>query len=347
MKDFVMGAWYMAAWSDEITEQLLSRKLLGRAILLTRDENGAAVAMRDRCPHRFAQLSMGKREGNNVRCGYHGLCFNLKGECVDNPYSDRIPKGASVRTFPVTERDDIIWVWFGDPQQADPSLIPDFSATVASPQGTRVAGCTPIRTNYEYVTDNLLDLSHIEFLHTGTFAGNGVIFAGTHSLEQKGEQLHSNWWMPGVKCPTMLDQLLQRDIVDHWLDMRWDAPGNMYLQVGATPPGEPREAGAFIHTAHILTPVNKDETLYFWSTNLNYPMPEEHVAGFRELVRAAFEIEDKPMIESSYENSDGDFWGNKPIFLGVDSGGPHARRIIERMKRAEAEWDQSTVAGRA
>src|SRR5207253_1262390 len=119
---------------------------------------------------------------------------------------------------------------------------------------------------YEYATDNLLDLSHIEFLHVGTFAGRGVIFKGKHSVEQVGNQLQSNWWMPDVPAPAGFDRVLNSKIADHWLDMRWDAPASHYLQVGATLPGRPREEGAVMHQAHILTPSDVGEAHYFWSS---------------------------------------------------------------------------------
>ncbi|MFB0610655.1 aromatic ring-hydroxylating dioxygenase subunit alpha [Aurantiacibacter poecillastricola] len=337
MQDFLLNTWYMVAWPHEISTNLLSRKLLGKAVLLTRDGDGKPVVMRDRCPHRFARLSMGERKAESIVCKYHGLEFNFLGQCVNNPYSDRIPSGATVARHPAVEKDGIVWAWFGDPEQADENLIPDFSAADAPPGGSYITGYTPLKANYEYGTDNLLDLSHIEFLHTGTFAGNGVIFGGEHSVKQDGDRLMSNWWMPNARCPAGLDQILQLETVDHWLDMRWNAPANMHLQIGATPPGQPREQGATFEQVHCLTPADVDETHYFWSTNSQYPQPEEYAETFRELVRAAFEIEDKPMIEAAYENIGDDFWSEKPVSLGIDAGGARARRIIEVMKRKEAE----------
>lgn len=336
MQDFILNTWYMVGWAGEVTEELLSRKLLGKAVLLTRDPNGEPVALRDRCPHRFALLSMGERQGDRIVCRYHGLAFDTAGRCVHNPYSDRIPAGTTVERYPAVERDGMIWAWFGNAELADPALIPDFSATTLPPGGELITGYTPLKANYEYGTDNLLDLSHIEFLHTGTFAGNGVIFGGRHSVEQDGNRLMSNWWMPNVQCPAGLDQILRMEKVDHWLDMRWDAPANLYLQIGATPPGQPREAGAVFEQAHMLTPADVDETHYFWSSNSKYKQPDEHAAIFRELVRAAFEVEDKPMIEAAYHNIERDFWDEKPVSLGIDAGGTRARRIIQSIKRAEA-----------
>lgn len=331
-----MNAWYMVAWSEEISDALFSRQILGQGILLTRGSENAPVVLRDRCPHRFAPLSRGRRDGDRIVCGYHGLGFDEHGRCVSNPYSDRIPASAFVTRFPAIERDGIVWAWFGDPAKAEPSLVPDFAATAAGPDGTTINGHTLMQANYEYGTDNLLDLSHIEFVHTGTFAGNGVIFQGTHAVRQEGKQLYSDWWMPNVPCPAGLRRSIQSEMADHWLDMRWDAPSAMYLQIGATLPGEPREAGAVLHQAHILTPANVGETHYFWSSNSAHPQPAEQAEMFRRMLCEAFDQEDKPMIEAAYHNVAGDFWDEKPVSLGIDAGGARARRILEAMKRAEA-----------
>lgn len=335
MKDFISNAWYVLAWSEEVTDQLLARKLLGKAMVLTRDANGEAVVIRDRCPHRFAPLSMGSLDGDLIVCRYHGLTFNRQGVCVRNPYSDRIPESARLDIFPTVERYGMIWVWTGERDLADPDRIPDFSITEGGEGYSRITGYTKLFADYQYGTDNLLDLSHIEFLHTGTFAGNGVIFAGEHSVIQEGDRLYSNWWMPGVPCPTALDQMLGLETIDHWFDMRWDAPANMLLQIGGTAPGGLKEEGATLEQAHLLTPADVGETHYFWSNTMNFVMPPEHEAAFQKLLNDAFGVEDKPMIEASYANTDGDFWDQKPVSLGIDKGGALARRIVENIKTAE------------
>lgn len=336
MQDFVMNAWYMAAWSHEVGENLLSRRLLGYPVLLTRFEDGSPSALLDRCPHRFAPLSRGTKMPDRVVCGYHGLAFDRNGVCVQNPYSSNVPAAARIASFATVERDGIVWIWPGDQAKADPAQVPDFSDTATGPVGTTVDGYTLVKANYEYITDNLLDLSHIEFVHTGTFAGNGVIFAGQHSVRQEGGVIDSDWWMPSVRCPEGFKAILNIDVVDHWLDMKWHAPSSMLLKVGACAPGQPRQNGAQLDQAHILTPATASETHYFWSSNSKYPMPPEQAGYMQHLLREAFDVEDKPMIEAAYANVDKDFWDMTPLSLGIDAGGARARRHIQAMKRSEA-----------
>jgi len=335
---FLRNTWYMAGWSDEVGETLSRRRIAGQPILLYRLAAGQVTALDDRCPHRFAPLSKGERIGDNVRCGYHGLEFGPSGACQHNPYAAAIPKGAVVRHWPTVERDGIVWLWAGDPSLADPARIADFSFLAESSTSRTLHGYTLMMANYEYGTDNLMDLSHIEFVHKGSFAGAGVIFAGTHDVRQDGDTLHSNWWMPGISAPSHTEGIYPRDMrVDHWLDMRWNAPATMYLQVGSTPAGQAREVGVIAHQAHILTPASDGTTHYFWATTYaaGAGIPDMEPM-LRQLFGQAFDEEDKPMIEAAYGNLDGaDFWSAKPIFLGIDAGGTQARRLLEQLIRRE------------
>ncbi len=342
--------WHMAAWSGEVNQALLSRRLAGNRILLYRKEDGEVVAMDDRCPHRFAPLSRGERKGDQVHCGYHGLGFNSKGACVHNPFGDRLPRGAQVRTYPTIERDSVVWIFLEDPASASGCEIPDLGFMTTTPANFQLNGYTLMSANFEYGTDNLMDLSHIEFVHRGSFAGRGVIFAGQHEVRQVGETLHSNWWMPNIAPPGhTMGQYPPDAKTDHWLDMRWNPPASMYLQIGATLAGQPRDQGIIVHQAHILTPETDGTTHYFWSTTSALPLDDPGVAaGMKQLFDQAFNVEDKPMIEAAYSNTEGrDFWDRNPVFLGIDAGGTRARRLLQRLRRGEAvsEPAGAVVAG--
>lgn len=333
MADWLTDAWYMAAWSDEVGEALLRRRLLGEPILLFRLEDGSVTALTDRCPHRFAPLSMGTRNGDEVTCAYHGLTFDAAGTCVRNPFGP-VPNGASVRCWRVKEQDGIIWFWPGEPALADSTPLPDFALLYSGQPAPPISGLMPMAAGYQYGTDNLMDLSHIEFVHRGSFAGRGVIFAGEHAIRQDGATLHSDWWMPDVAAPAHTFGIYPPDMrTDHWLEMRWQAPATMLLEIGATPVGGARQDGVIVHQAHILTPETADTSHYFWATTRSGgPVTAEGDAMLRGLMSQAFVEEDKPVIEAAYANLDGaDFWAGKPVFLGVDAGGTRARRLLQSL----------------
>lgn len=335
---FLKNAWYMAAWSSEVGEGLLRRRIAGEPILLFRRQDGTAAALTDRCSHRFAPLSMGTREGDTVRCPYHGLTFAADGACVANPFSDVLPKGAAIRSWPVVERYGAAWLWAGAADEADTAIIPDFTALMR-PCGPPLTGLMPMSAGYQFGTDNLMDLSHIEFVHTGSFAGAGVIFAGEHCVRQDGETLYSNWWMPDVAAPAHTFGIYPADLrCDHWLEMRWNAPASMLLEVGATPMGRPRGEGCIVWQAHILTPESETTAHYFWATTRSRDQVDPGGDAFLcDLMNQAFEGEDKPIIEAAFANLDGrDFWAEKPVSLGIDQGGTRARRLVETMLRREA-----------
>src|SRR5690606_24198568 len=121
---FPKNAWYAAAWSDEVARAPMGRRLLDQPVVLFRKENGDVVALSDICPHRFAPMHKGKLHGDVLACPYHGLQFAADGGCHHNPHGEIIPPALRLETFPVVDRDQIIWIWMGDPALADVAIIP-------------------------------------------------------------------------------------------------------------------------------------------------------------------------------------------------------------------------------
>jgi vanillate O-demethylase monooxygenase subunit len=160
-----------------------------------------------------------------------------------------------------------------------------------------------------------------------------VIFAGSHSVTEEGTTLHSDWWMPDVAAPGHTFGIYDPQMrCDHWLEMRWDPPASMYLEIGACPKDGERAAGVIAHQAHILTPETEASTHYFWATTRTMPPSEAGDAMLHDLMTQAFVEEDKPIIQAAYDNLDGvDFWERKPVFLGIDSGGTRARRMLQKL----------------
>ncbi|HUB94855.1 MAG TPA: Rieske 2Fe-2S domain-containing protein, partial [Stellaceae bacterium] len=159
--------WYCAALSKEIGRTPLARTFLGEPVVMYRASDGAAVALEDRCCHRRAPLSRGAVEGDNLRCGYHGLLYEPGGQVIWAPGQDKLPPGARVRRYPLTEKHGWTWIWMGDPALADPEAAPAFHWYDA-PGWASVGSCLPVKANYLLLVDNLLDLSHLAFLHIKT-----------------------------------------------------------------------------------------------------------------------------------------------------------------------------------
>lgn len=337
---FLRNAWYVAAWTQELAAgALLSRTLLDEPVVLYRDADGTARALHDRCPHRFAPLSMGKvcDGGASVQCPYHGLRFDATGACVHNPHGDgAIPKAAKVRAYPIVERWSALWIWMGEPERADPSRIPSFPFNDAADWAIG-AGHLAIDGEYELEIDNILDLSHIEFLHP-LFSSEAVRRAKV-DFEQDGDTVWSKRHMTNdMEAPEFLRQAFQippGKPMDRWLHVRWDAPASMALWSGGVTSGLPPEQGIVVPGAHCFTPETAGRTHYFYSISFPRaigPMAETLAAQNVEALRGPFEREDKPIIEAvSRRMAGADLWDLKPVLLSGDAASVRARRLLKTL----------------
>jgi vanillate O-demethylase monooxygenase subunit len=72
----------------------------------------------------------------------------------------------------------------GDPDLADPDLVPDLSFIDAVPPETHVKGLIPTAANYLLVADNIMDLTHADSLHPSTLGGGSISRSSLRSLRQ-------------------------------------------------------------------------------------------------------------------------------------------------------------------
>jgi vanillate O-demethylase monooxygenase subunit len=343
---FLRNVWYVAGWADEVPAgQMLARQICDQPIVLYRDNEGAVHALFDRCPHRFAPLSMGRlcEGGRSIQCGYHGLRFGADGKCNHNPHGDgRIPAAAAVKSYPVVERWSLLWIWLGEPEKADPALIPSYPFLDAAHWYVGKAQME-IEANYVLESDNILDLSHIELLHPGTL-GAGQSGEGKTTVTQEGNTVWSRRVVRNEILPAFLYEvtgLPKGEPCDRWLDVRWDAPSCMYLQADMAPAGTPREQGVLTPQVHLFTPASEQKTWYFYALAMPKALGEwaaeaaqHRVAGLRE----PFLHEDKPMVEAQQRALAGrSFWEMKPVLMDVDAPAVRARRVLEQMLAAEQE----------
>jgi phenylpropionate dioxygenase-like ring-hydroxylating dioxygenase large terminal subunit len=339
---FLKNAWYVASWSDALKPgELLPRKILGEDVLFLRDSRGKVAAMQDRCPHRFIPLHMGRIVEDTVECCYHGLRFDCSGRCVLNPHGDgKIPAAARVRTYPVVERHNIVWIWMGD-QEADPEKIPDYGVLDSDSGFLTTRGEILMQSNYVLMGENLLDLSHVAFLHKGLLGSDQMVKTLPSVREEEGH-LHVDRLMKDVDVPTVFDMIFRNDgqPVDAWQNMRWTAPSNYLLDVGVTAPGGTRDDGAWFYGIHLLTPETESTTHYHFASarppgSVVDPDLDAELARCR---RIAFADQDKPIVDAQQRVVGAqEFWAMKPVLLAVDAGPVRMRRSIERLIAEEAK----------
>ncbi len=337
-KPFLLNAWYVAAWSYEVKNELFERTIIGDSVLMYRKSDGTPVAMSNACPHRFAPLHRGKLDGDVVECPYHGLRYDSTGACVLNPHGNgKVPSRARTKLYPLVEIYDMLWLWMGEPDLADASAIPDFSCQ-SNDRYPTVAGVIEMHANYELISDNLMDLTHVVFLHDGIL-GSDAIKHGEHEIIQDGTTMYSNRWCPDGLAPPAWNAMFDNydKPVDHWLYMRWDAPAHMLLDVGITPVGKPREDGIWMYGTDILTPKDETSTHYFWGASRSYghgdPIADEQ---WEKAITVAFGQQDKPLIEAQQYmlglHGATDLDGVDAVLLPSDSGPTRARKIMEKLR---------------
>ncbi len=336
---YLKNTWYVAAWSSEIQrESVVARTILETPVVLFRRADGTLAALHDQCPHRFAPLSNGILKDGKLACRYHGLAFDGSGACVVNPHGPTL-RAMSARAFPIHEAHRAAWIWMGDADKADPALIPDLSYLGEAPDtafscGELLSG----RGNYEVFVDNIMDLSHTDFLHPDTLGGRGI--TGTkQQIKETDEYVEVTWYVRDTPTPaqvlSMVDAMPAR--TDSFSRVRWFAPGLMKLSTGFMPVGGDEAAAASNFNSHIMTPETARTTHYFFAATRNYCVEDaalnERIAAFRKMV---FETEDKPMIELVDQRmGDTEFWDLRPVLLSIDNASVRARRRLQALIKAE------------
>ncbi|SEA69295.1 aromatic ring-hydroxylating dioxygenase subunit alpha [Marinobacterium iners] len=340
---FLKNTWYVAALTTEIdADTMLSRKIIGETLLFYRKQNGEVTAIRDRCPHRFAPLSKGVRDGDEITCSYHGLKFNSDGQCTHSSHgSGKIPKACKVRSFPVEERDGFIWIWMGNQEKADTTQIMDCSILNRKPESAVGYIYMYNKCNYQLLTDNIMDLSHIDHLHGPLINTNGKLSPLLPKVEENGSVVSVRWDWLAEPAMQLLAVHLERpeDQANQFFQVNWHAPSNMHLQVAAVQDSMDYENdGRMLYDYHIMTPESEFSTHYFFASARNYLEDDaEYNAAKMAGMKQAFVEEDKPMIEAQQqEMGEAGFWELNPILLSSDAGGIRVRRKLAELLEIES-----------
>jgi phthalate 4,5-dioxygenase oxygenase subunit len=167
--------WQPVALVDEFNPALDPRmavrpvkalRILGQDLVLFKDAQGRWGLLDRGCPHRGADLSFGRNEGDGLRCPFHGWKFDVTGRCLETPAEpaslkmcDRVRQ----RSYPVLERSGILFGWFGDEEQAPPPF-PEFDCFVAPPSHS-FAFKGLWNCNWLQAFEVGIDPAHPSFLH--------------------------------------------------------------------------------------------------------------------------------------------------------------------------------------
>ena len=335
---FPLNAWYAAAWDHEVKRDLLPRTICNQKIVFWRRGDGSVAAVEDACWHRLLPLSLGRLDGDDVVCGYHGLAFDGHGRCTRMPSQERLNPSACVRSFPAVQKHRFVWVWPGDPARADPSAVPDLHWN-DDPEWAGDGKMISVKCDYRLVIDNLMDLTHETFVH-GSSIGNAAV-AETPFVTTHGDRFATvTRWMTDIEPPPFWrGQLGKPGNVDRWQIIRFEAPCTIAIDVGVAPAGTgapdgDRSQGVNGYVLNTITPETNGTCHYFWAFARNYRLHDQRLTTeLREGVATIFR-EDELVLEAQQKAIDAN--PGRPFYnLNIDAGSMWARRLIDRMVSRE------------
>ena len=336
--NYPRNMWWAAAYSHEVKDKPLSRWLLETPVVLYRLSDGTPAALYDRCPHRWAPLSEGHVEGEKLICPYHGMEFNTLGHCTKAPTQTMMPKTAKIPAYTVKEKGAFLWIWMGDHETID--CDPPDVDYQTDENWTFMGGYYNVEANWILIRENVMDLTHIAFLHKNTFKQNDWITAPDSYLD--GETICfeqefdlaplSPLFCAGMGLPE--DKPILRKQVGRMPTL---AISFSDWNVTDPKPEEGARSKFIMRGCHIVTPGKRGETHYFWGAAFDVPTLSEEVIGkTKASVIAAFD-EDKHLLEIMQSNIENDQRGMDylEVTLGADGAGILVRKLLNKKLAAE------------
>ena len=347
---FLQNAWYVAAWASEIGDGPFTRTILNEPVVMFRTQDGI-VALEDRCCHRALPLSMGKVVENNIQCGYHGLEFDASGACVRVPGQSKIPPGAAVRSYPVIERWGMIWIWTGNPANADPGQLPDWW-WLDHPEWKNTPGRagTPMHVdaNYLLISDNLFDITHLSYVHTTSIGNTDIVDfpCKTERVPPRSIKM-TRMILDRPPAPFFKKAGGFEGNVDRFIITTSDMPGYIVnhsgtYEVGSDPePGHVSEnIGVEMKVMNMPTPETETSSHYFYAHCRHYKIDDpEWDEIFRTQFTKVFE-EDQTVLNAQQMRI-----SSHPDAMEVDINGDAPNIQVRKMMDELIAAEQTELAG--
>lgn len=342
---YMRDCWYVAGRSEDFDRTLSPLTMLEEQIVIFRDRSGKPVALEDSCPHRKLPLSKGTIEGDHVVCGYHGLTFDCSGECVIAPTQlDNPPRRAAVHSYPAEDKWGFLWLWMGDPKLARKDAIIDIPNFDNPNWGKTARGAMAMDSHYLYIIDNLLDPSHVAWVHLTSFAGAGTDNRPLDLEETEHGVIVSRWIMDEPAPPYYKDMLPFGPSCDRKQHYECRLPAialnmSVYTPSGEGGPDKPLSKNAFVNISYnFITPIDATSSRYFWFQHRNMHADDTALsARMFEGAKMAF-LEDKDVLEHvqiGMANRRGNY-----LNLALDAG---AMRFRSRLAKSTGPSPLETV----
>ncbi len=289
----IYNEWYVAAFKDEIGRSLLARTFLNKRVVMYRTLAGKPIALEDRCTHRSFPLSKSHLEGDEIICGYHGFKYNDSGDLIDIPSQKQCPKGIGIHNYKLVEKGPLVWIWLGDQALADEAKIPDLY-WLDNEKWAATSGYFFHPGNYVSMHENLMDLTHLTFLHADTI-GTPDYASAPYKMELKeGHYKLIREVVPTTLSPVWGETtgLAGKNTAARIATSEFLSPGLHQVSVSFYDSAldEATRETFKIHTAHILTPETNNTMHYFIVHGRDFALDDDHIEHFmHEQLFAAFE----------------------------------------------------------
>ncbi|WP_428422534.1 Rieske 2Fe-2S domain-containing protein [Methylibium sp.] len=349
---FVKNAWYCAGWDKDVSlglDALVERRIAGEALVLYRKPDGGVVAMEDRCCHRLAPLSLGRKEGDSIRCMYHGMKFGPDGKCTEIPGMSKIPEKACVRTYPVVEKDNWIWIWMGDPAKVDPDLI-CYAIGPSDPGWNLKVGHVRVDTNYRQELANLADLSHVSWVHGLTFGGteDWSRIKPRHGLTARG--IETEFCVRNVPAPRFAKHLFAEDArFDIQVHVRMSVPCNFILHFVVHERGTaidgPSNGRVVLDTfsSQAITPRDAGSVDYYYSWGCSKATDIPGVTNLMHEANVVAFLEDKAMLEGQHRRML-EYPGATMVDIVHDAGPGKMLWVLDKLLKEESHANEMAAA---
>jgi vanillate O-demethylase monooxygenase subunit len=338
---FAMNHWYIAAWSSEVVESKpFERRIVGKRIVFYRKQDGTPVALDGLCSHRQFPLALSDVVNDQIVCKYHGFTFGADGACTKIPTQTAIPKTSNLTSYPLVEKWKWIWIWPGDPALADVSKIPDHHEISLLDPAFETVQCfaVDLKGRYELLHENLLDLSHLSYLHSDQMGIEEIALTPVE-IEEHKNFLRNRRLIRNVPLnPVYVKMSGYTGNVDRSVDIdyyypslhvsleRWDEAGHAL---------EDDRVVAKMKIYHGVTPATETTTTYFAAVSRTYALGSEEVnemtiSGLREVVRQdelAIEAIEKVLASGDARRPD--------VLAKGDVVAMRGRRLLENIIRQE------------
>jgi phenylpropionate dioxygenase-like ring-hydroxylating dioxygenase large terminal subunit len=322
--------WYVAAFAADIGRELTARTILGQPLVMYRTAEGQVAVLADRCPHRSVPLSLGTLVGDTIRCNYHGMQIKADGSCLRIPCQDLIPEKARAATYPMIERDKLIWVWMGDPALAEPDKVPDFH-WFDSPDWTTCSGYHHVAANYQLLNDNLLDLSHESYVHEDTIGNDAVAEAPVTSNVKDGKVYVSREINNCEPPPFYVKTTGFTTNINRWHTTIFEPPSFNVIENGSYPVSGTRAQALERRILNMITPETETTSHYFWGVARAFLHEDTKLTSYIQAQIYHTFDQDKVLLEAQQRMMGLDSSAPFPVAFRTDIGPIQARKLVKQL----------------